>query len=267
MDKDNSEIILMRHLRDLPYFRAMLRAVEDRFYQDIPLPAPVLDMGCGDGHFASVAFQQSLDIGLDPWAEPLKEAHQRGCYRMVLQADGARMPFPCNWFASVVSNSVLEHIPHVDAVLADIARVTRPGGLFVFCVPNDRFTTELQGTTVLRSLGLTTASQSYSRLFNRISRHAHTDGQAVWKERLAKVGFTVEKSWDYFPPASLHVLEMGHFFGLPSLVTRRITGNWILVKNQANLWLPWLITHRYVRNPIDERGVYSFYVTRKTKID
>ncbi len=264
MENSISESILIRHLRDLPYFRAMLRAVEDKFYQDISLAAPVLDMGCGDGHFASVAFRQHLDVGIDPWVAPLKEAQRRGCYRMVLQADGARMPFPDNWFASAVSNSVLEHIPHVDQVVAEIARVVRPGGLFVFCVPNDRFTVELQGATVLRKIGMHSASQSYSRLFNRISRHAHTDSQATWQERLAKAGFSVEKSWDYFPPRSLHVLEMGHFFGLPSLVTRRITGNWILVKNNTNLWLPWLITHNHVLNPISNQGVYSFYITRRT---
>jgi SAM-dependent methyltransferase len=263
MQKVDPEEILIRHLRDLPYFRAMLRAVEDRFYQDIQLQVPVLDMGCGDGHFASVAFSQPLDIGLDPWSAPLQEAQRRGCYRMVIQADGARMPFPDGWFASAVSNSVLEHIPDIDPVLAEIGRVIRKGGLFVFCVPNDHFTTQLQGTTLFRSLGLRSASQGYSRLFNRISRHAHTDSQQVWKERLLKAGFEVEKSWNYFPPASLHVLEIGHFFGLPSLFVKKLTGNWILWKNQANLWLPWLITHRAVQNPIDEQGVYSFYITRK----
>ena len=267
MEANTAENILFRHLRDLPYFRAMLRAVEDRFYQDITLPAPVLDMGCGDGHFASVAFQQPLDVGLDPWVNPLKEAYGRGCYRMVLQADGARMPFPTGWFASVVSNSVLEHIPHIEQVLAEIARVVRPSGLFVFCVPNDRFTVELQGATILRNIGLKGASQSYSRLFNRISRHAHTDPHDVWEKRLTKSGFEIEKCWDYFPPKSLHVLEMGHFLGFPALLTRKLTGNWILVKNNANLWLPWLITHNHVINPVSEQGVYSFYITRRNNSD
>ena len=220
-------------------------------------------MGCGDGHFASVAFTTPLDVGLDPWSEPLKEASQRACYGMVLQADGAKMPFPDGWFASVVSNSVLEHIPPVEKVLAEIGRVVRPGGRFVFCVPNQRFTEELQGTSVLRKLGLKAASQSYSRFFNRISRHAHTDSQAVWKERLEAAGFEIERCWDYFSPASLHVLEAGHFFGLPSLVMRRLTGRWILVRNSANLWLPWLITHRHVTSPVSEMGVYSFYIARK----
>ena len=47
---------LWRHLKDLPAFRALLRSVEARFYQDLlPLEEPVLDVGGGDGHFSSVA--------------------------------------------------------------------------------------------------------------------------------------------------------------------------------------------------------------------
>ena len=35
---------LYLHLRDLPYFRGMLRAVEAQFYQEFELPAPTLDV-------------------------------------------------------------------------------------------------------------------------------------------------------------------------------------------------------------------------------
>ena len=263
MKANEREEILWRHIRDLPYFRGMLRAVEDSFYQDLELPRPVLDVGCGDGHFASVAFRHPLDVGIDPWLEPLREAHQRGAYRAVLQADGGNMPFPSGWFASAVSNSVLEHIPQVENVLGEIARVLRPGGLFVFCVPNQRFPEQLQGTRLFRSLGWNMASVRYARLFNQISRHAHTDSQEIWKTRLADAGFQVERCWDYFSPAGLRVLEAGHFFGLPSLIVRRLTGRWILVKNRANLWLPWVITHRYVQEPGDDQGAYTFYITRR----
>src|SRR4030067_3112346 len=69
-DKD----YLWLNLRDLPYFRAMLRAVEAQFYQAFELPAPTLDLGCGDGHFASIAFERKLEGGLDPWSGPIHQA-------------------------------------------------------------------------------------------------------------------------------------------------------------------------------------------------
>ena len=263
MSKVGSDPILWRHLSALPYFRGMLRAVEDRFYQDIKLPEPVLDVGCGDGHFASVAFDHPLAVGLDPWAAPLREANQRKAYRMVLQADGAHMPFADGWFASAISNSVLEHILPVDDVLKEVARVLYQGGLFVFCVPNQRFTENLLGAGIFKQLRLEGASLAYRRFFNKISRHAHTDGQPVWKARLDKAGFTVEKCWDYFTPQALHVLEAGHFWGLPSLVARKMTGHLILNKSKANIGLPWAITSQHVVQPISDEGAYSFYITRR----
>ena len=118
---------LFLHIRELPYFRALLRAVESRFYQDYRLAAPIYDVGCGDGQFASLTFEQQIDVGLDPWHEQIHEARGRGAYRVLAEADAAHAPFPDGYFASAFSNSVLEHIPHIDAVLADTARVLKTG--------------------------------------------------------------------------------------------------------------------------------------------
>jgi len=98
---------LEQQLQELPAFRALLRATEARFYADLPLIQPVLDLGCGDGHFASVAFPAGLEVGLDPWWGPLQEARTRGIYRQLTHASGAAMPFAVASFATVVSNSVL----------------------------------------------------------------------------------------------------------------------------------------------------------------
>ena len=263
MNKTVSDEILWRHLRDLPYFRAMVRAVEDRFYQDVELPGPVLDLGCGDGHFTSVAFDHPLDVGLDPWWEPLLEARSRNAYRMLVRSDGAKVPFEDGYFASAVSNSVLEHIPHVDEVLVETARVVRPGGRFVFCVPNHRFPKLLLGTQTFQKIGLKGAANWYTNFFQRISRHKHCDSYEVWKARLDRVGFEIEQHWDYFPAKALHRMEAGHAFGLPNLVSKKLTGRWVLVPGRATLWLPYQITHEVFENPISPEGVHSFYITRR----
>ena len=51
---------LWLHLRDLPYFRALLRAIEASYYEGLDLPSPTLDVGCGDGHFATIAFDRPI---------------------------------------------------------------------------------------------------------------------------------------------------------------------------------------------------------------
>jgi SAM-dependent methyltransferase len=259
----NSDDILWQHLKDLPYFRAMVRAVEDNFYQGLDLPGPVLDLGSGDGHFASVAFDHALDVGLDPWWPPLYESRTRKAYRLLIQADGAQTPFPTGYFASAVSNSVLEHIPHVDKVVDEVARVVRPGGRFVFCVPNHRFPELLLGNKVFQAVGLKSAAASYSRFFNRISRHQHCDSLEVWQERLARSGFAIEKHWDYFAPSELHKMEVGHVLGLPSLFWKKVAGHWLLAPTKANLWFAYLIARPSFHSPVSEDGVYSFYITRR----
>jgi SAM-dependent methyltransferase len=255
--------ILWRHLRDLPYFRAMLRAVEDSFYQDLKLEAPILDLGCGDGHFASVAFSHPLDVGLDPWHEALHEADTRKAYIHAVQADGAIQPFEDRYFGGAISNSVLEHIPHIQEVLNELGRVMKPGSLFIFCTPNHRFNDSLWGTGLFKRLGLTGLAAGYIRLYNRIARHKYCDSPKTWKGRLAQAGFELVKTWDYFPPGALHILEWGHLFGLPSLFWRKVTGRWILVRSRWNLVFPWLLTRRYLDEPVCPDGTMSFYIARR----
>ena len=88
----------------------------------------------------------------------------------------------------------------------------------MFCVPNHRFPELLWGRQVLDKLGLHKLAASYSRFFNKIARHAHTDSSEVWEKRLNAAGLEVEQTWDYFPPEALHVLEWGTPSGNPCLV-------------------------------------------------
>ena len=246
---------LYLHLRDLPYFRALVRAVEAAYYQDLDLQAPILDVGCGDGHFASLVFEQKIDVGLDPWHNPIHEAGKRDCYRLLVEADGGDSPFPDDVFGSAFSNSVLEHIPHIEAVLKETARVVKPGALFAFCVPNPRYFSSLALTHLF--------GWRYEAWFRKISRVEHADDPEVWKDRLEAAGFELERYWHYFPPAAMRVLEWGHYFGLPSLVAHFLTGKWILVPNRLNLFLTEKFVRRFASAEAVEDGTFTFYLARK----
>jgi hypothetical protein len=108
----------------------------------------------------------------------------------------------------------------------------------VFCVPNHRFPQALSVRKFLTKIGLPRLGRAYSRFFNRIARHAHTDAPEIWKERLTRAGFVLEQSWDYFPPDALRVLEWGHPLGLPSLFSKKLFGRWILIPTRWNLAVP-----------------------------
>lgn len=256
---------LWNQVSSLPYFRGLLRAVEGRFYENISLPAPTLDLGCGDGHFASLVFDRKLDVGLDPWEAPLREAEKRDVYQEVVRANGDQIPYPDAYFSSAVSNSVLEHIPDLDPVLRDLARVLKPGGIFVFCVPNHQFLGALSISNFLDRIGLKGLGNAYRRFFNRIARHHHCDSPEVWQGRLAEAGFEIVDWWHYFSPRALRVLEWGHYFGLPALIWKKLLGRWILAPARWNLFFTLLITQPIYEEPsIQPEGTCTFYIARRS---
>jgi SAM-dependent methyltransferase len=265
----NDRDFLWPHLQELPAFRALLRAVEARLYQPLlPLKEPVLDLGCGDGHFASVAFPRRLEAGIDPGAACLGEAQGRGAYRLLARAVGDALPFPDGHFRTVVSNSVLEHIPDLDPVLAEVARILHPpdpvrgqrGGRLIFCVPGDYLSELLLFSEFFRRLKLEGMARAYERYFDRISRHHHCDGPQIWQQRLAAAGLELVHSFCYFSRRATHALDLGHYLGVPSLVAKKLFGRWILAPTRWNLAL----TERWLRplyqEPYAETGAYLFFV-------
>ena len=257
--------LLWQQLKSLPAFRALLRAVEARFYPLIPLPEPTLDVGCGDGHFAANTFPgRTLTAGIDPWWGPLHKAVRAEKYHLPIQALGDRLPFADNTFASAFSNSVLEHIPDLPPVLAEVNRVLRPGARFVITTPSHLFTEYLGGAAFFERLRLEGLAGRYRRLFNTISRHAHTDSPETWATRLAAAGFAVERWQYYFSRGALRALEIGHVQGLPSAALHALTGHWIVAPWESSL----RPTERWVRPFYEEEaavdgGAYLLFIVRK----
>ncbi len=251
-------------IRELPYFRGLLRAVEAKFYQDIKIQRPILDLGCGDGHFASRTFDFPIDIGIDPWEGPLQEASRSGAYLKTIRCEGSDIPFPDRSFQTIISNSVLEHIPDVDAVVIEAGRVIKPGGTFIFCVPNHQFLGNLSISNFLDRIHIRFAANWYRAFFNKISRHHHCDAPPIWQERLAKADFEIVRWWHYFSPGAFHTLEWGHYFGLPSLICHFISRKWIWFPYKWNLWpVERMCRKYYEENAEQDAGSYTFYIARK----
>lgn len=260
---NNQDDLLWRHLKTLPAFRALLRAVEARFYRNLDLPEPILDLGCGDGHFSQMVFARPLTVGIDPKWDPLQKAQTANTYQLPLQGAGSQLPFPDNQFTTIISNSVLEHIPDVAAVLAEANRVLQPGGQLVMTVPSHLFSQNLGGAQFFERLGANGLAAQYRRFFNAVSRHAHTDSAEVWHARLAHAGFAIERWQYYFSPEALHALERGHVQFLPSAILHLLTGHWILAPWESSLQR----TERWIRpfyeEPFPAEGAYIFIIARK----
>jgi SAM-dependent methyltransferase len=231
----------------------------------VPLTPPVLDIGCGDGHFASIAYRElPIDMGIDVMARDLPEAASRpGIYRQVAFASATALPFSDDSFATVVSNCVIEHIPDNEAVLSEIARVLKPGGILAATLPSEHFSEYLLGASIFRHLGLSRLARAYGDFFNRISHHHHVLPPDVWKERLSSVGLVVEEQRYYFSAAAHRRFDLSHYLGVPNLVSKRLFGRWVLIRSQAKLFERWL--RPYYEEPLPTSGAYQFVRSRKLR--
>jgi 2-polyprenyl-6-hydroxyphenyl methylase/3-demethylubiquinone-9 3-methyltransferase len=96
----------------------------------------VLDIGSGGGFLAATLADAGYDVvGIDPAMSAVRAAAQHVPASFVLGA-GETLPFTSDSFDSVVCSEVLEHVDDVDAVIAEVGRVLRPGGVLIFSLPN-----------------------------------------------------------------------------------------------------------------------------------
>jgi SAM-dependent methyltransferase len=243
--------------------RALLRSIESRFMAAVPLQHPVLDVGCGDGHFASVTYTEPIDVGMDPWERDLAECamFRPSVYQELVLASATEMPFADESFQTVISNSVLEHIPDVEMTVREIARVLKPGGEFAMTTPSEYYPEFLLGASLPRKVGAGTLGRLYGNFFNKISSHAHVDSPQVWTRRFERHGLEVVEHTYYFSESAHRAFDMAHYIGIPNLVTKRLRGEWVVHPLQARPLEFWY--RRYYDEELPKKGAYQFFRVRK----
>ncbi len=89
-----------------------------------------LDVGTGAGALAlALAPLVREVVGLDPVPELLELARARGAANVeFVEGDGTALPFPDGDFDLAGTHRTLHHVGEPELVVAELARVTRPGG-------------------------------------------------------------------------------------------------------------------------------------------
>ena len=97
--------------------------------------ARVLDIGCGVGQVVARMTEAGAEAhGVDV-SEPNIQRAREFCPRCQLY-DGRRLPFPDQYFASVGSLNVLEHVDEPELFVQEAVRVCEVGGRVVLSSPN-----------------------------------------------------------------------------------------------------------------------------------
>jgi SAM-dependent methyltransferase len=97
-------------------------------------PMVLLDLGCGRGLESPRVYRRAgmLSIGLD-LAEAVRE-NETVAYGV--RADAAALPFGAETVDVVVCQQLIEHLERPGVVFCEVARVLRPGGIFLLMTPN-----------------------------------------------------------------------------------------------------------------------------------
>jgi SAM-dependent methyltransferase len=97
-----------------------------------PEATTVLDLGCGSAPLAALLADRRV-VGVDQSAAELAGAGRRGV--LLARAGAAALPLAGATVDAVVASMALMLVSPLEDVLAEVARVLRPGGVFVATVP------------------------------------------------------------------------------------------------------------------------------------
>lgn len=161
-------------------------AVLSTFLDSLSAPARVLDAGCGNGEpvldrLADVATERA--VGLDVSRSQVELADEAVPAVSIVQGDLRHLPFPDGSFDAVVAVDAIIHVPLPDheAVVAEFARVLRPGGRLLL----SEGARELERTAT-------------DWLDAGVEMRWHMAGPAATREHLHTAGFEVVEEWE--PP-------------------------------------------------------------------
>lgn len=115
-------------------FAHAMRAAElEQAISRLPPRGKLLELGAGDGWQAYALQQRGFDVtAID--VETVRPGTFQ--YFPVSLYDGRTLPFPDDSFDAIYSSNVLEHVADFAQIQSELARVLRPGGTAIHCVPS-----------------------------------------------------------------------------------------------------------------------------------
>jgi 2-polyprenyl-3-methyl-5-hydroxy-6-metoxy-1,4-benzoquinol methylase len=146
------------------------------------LPRRVLDVGCGEGHFAvELAHRGFAVVAVDVAEEPLRRARARDptLELQLVPADGP-WPLPEASFDVVWAGETIEHVADTAGWLSQVRRVLRPGGTLLLSTP-------AHGRVVMLLLAL--SGRRFDAHFDPRADHLRFYTRRTLQRSLADFGF------------------------------------------------------------------------------
>jgi SAM-dependent methyltransferase len=262
--KDN---FLSQYLEIAPVPLAFERAFECMILSGQKFEHPILDVGCGDGIFAKILFDEKIDVGIDPLKYELDSAKQYNMYHELIEAFGDKIPKPDGSFATAFSNSVLEHIPDLDPVLKEVHRTLKTGGNFYVTIPTNLFDKYSVLSKMLNGVGLRGLALKYNKFFNGFWKHYHYYTRKDWSAKFEKNGFTVKNVIEYGHKKDCLFNDAMVPVTLPNFVVKKMFNRFFLLpglrKTYSGVWNAILKKRVKIYDNLDNGGLIFFHLEKK----
>lgn len=221
--------VLLNYMSMAPLALAFERYLECRILERLPFDAPVLDMGCGDGLFAHILFSEKIDTGIDMNLRELARAQQLGAYVELIHTSGDSISKPDGFYKTIISNSVLEHIPDLEPVFREIHRLLTPDGRFYMTVPTPYFEHNTVVNQLLTFLGFQNLAAQYRRFCSKfVWRQCNYHSLSGWEDLVYGFGFKVVEFTTYNPKSTCLMNDFLYPFGIFGLFNKKLFNRWVL---------------------------------------
>lgn len=239
---------LYNYLQEAPIPLAFERAFECEILSKQNFSRPILDIGCGDGIFAKILFDEKIDTGLDPLAHELESAKKYDLYNELIEAFANKIPVQNETFKTIFSNSVLEHIPDLEPVLKEINRVLSKDGNFLITIPTNYFDNYSMIYQTFSFLGLNKFAQSYQVFFNNFWKHYHYYKREDWIKLFEKNGFKVKNIIEYGTKSDCLFNDFMLPNTFPNFLVKKILNRFFLIKSLRKIYSP--IIYLFLRKKV-----------------
>ena len=216
------------YYRYAPAALALRECARLRAVREIDLAEPILDVGCGDGLFARLAYPGRQTWGIDINPSEVQRAQTTQTYSTLICGNICAVDLPRQFFSSAIANCSLEHVPDLRAALVNIRGTLKPGSRFVLIVPTPNWTSQLATVELLERLGLHGLARAYGDGLDKVFSHIHLHDEEAWVKLLAEAGFDEVESRPIVDRGTSWAFDLMLYPSLLAYFTKKLTGRWVL---------------------------------------
>ena len=194
--------------------------------RDYEVSGPILDVGCGDGLFAKIAFESEEVWGIDIDGNEGRWAQASRAYSQIIIGDITKAKLPASFFKTCVANCSLEHVPNIQRALSTIAASLTPDGKAYLLVPNKEWAAQFRAVKLAKSAAGEKVGTMLQAGIDEFFRHRHLYDEAGWRDLIEQSDLKITELKPTLSSATTLAFEA---FLIPSLagwMNKKLTTRW-----------------------------------------